>query len=664
MKLRPIIAASVLLAAFAASALPVSASQENTAAAIEAGKKIAAENSIGIQSDEAAIALDVISSANDGALPVLALNDDHSIRTLSGIISDRTIRNEKDAAAVMKRLAPIFGVEEAGTDLVFDACQSSTLNDVYIFDQVYQGVRVESGCISLVVSKETGKANYVTNTFASDLALDVTPVITAEQAGRIIANEFGEAEFSAPELVIRRTDNGTFRLAWTAHSDVSGVYVDAKDGEIMRVVDPNGVTYKHVAYKYKTSAENPVTKKKSFTINLEDYVAGPQYYNQGYRLHDTKRHIWVLGDQNCNDAYMYNDWEEMGESYIRSNPFYFEQNHMDWMNNYVAKFHNRDLTQTDSDQVLAGVMYQVERVYDFYDFCFNWKGPNNSDAALIVNGQNRYGSLASPYGSYIGIGMGSPYSEETISNASALDCVGHEYTHLVTNAKVKWGMSNHQGETGCLNEGYSDIMGEYIEHDTTWKIGTDAFTDGSCLRDASYEGGTYYGDQLYQYTNANHMSTVECHSGSTILSHCAYLMHKYQIPDFLAAEIWYNSMDYLPKGTDAAKFIDCRNALHFAADPTIGRYYSGNMKMNYMAKVLMAFNAVNVKCPTYKMGDANMDGYVNRTDINYINQYYRGDRTLSWFATTLADVNYDGKVTTADSDVIARAISYGRQNNL
>ncbi|MBQ6042299.1 MAG: M4 family metallopeptidase [Oscillospiraceae bacterium] len=661
MKIRPIIAASVLLAAFAASALPVSATQESAAAAIEAGNKIAAENLIDIQSDEAAIALNIVNSVNNGSIPNIIYNDDASIRTIQGAVTGNVIRNEKDAAAALKNVAALFGIQDFDKELVFDSANGEDFI-AYAFQQDYQGVKVLSGYLTLVVDAATKKAVYLNNTFAADLDLDITPVITAEQAGRIAANELAVTDCDAPELVISQSETGKYYLAWSVHNDTVGVIIDAKDGEVMQNITPNGYTAA-ATYTYNDSVANPITKKKTFTINYEGYYNGS--YDCGYRLHDVNsdntksRNIWVLADENCNDYNMTVLWNTYGESYMRSHPTLFETQYKSWLEQYVAKHdYSYNWASDERSKIQIGVAYQFEKVYDFYKNVFNRKGVDGNGSALVVNAMNRGGSLSSPYGNFIGIGYSIDYSvspSKITSDGRALDCCAHEYTHCTSNWIVKWNLSSQSGETGCLHEGYADIMGEYCEGYTTgtynWKVGTDVYAPG--YRDLTYMGTGPYNGQLYRYTTASQMASTECHSGSTILSHCAYRMKKYGIPNALGRNIWYSSLSFLPTGANVAKFTDARNAAIYVGEYLTNQYTTNaTTRLQYKSYIRMAFNAVNVRVSSEKIGDVDRNGVVNSADAAKLSQFLVGNASLDVIARACADVNMDGKITTADRDLI------------
>jgi Thermolysin metallopeptidase, alpha-helical domain len=70
---------------------------------------------------------------------------------------------------------------------------------------------------------------------------------------------------------------------------------------------------------------------------------------------------------------------------------------------------------------------------------------------------------------------------------SALDVVGHEYTHAVIAYALGDGNGTplDYGESGALNEAYADIMGSLIEGKTgedRWLIGEDSTFDGGPVR--------------------------------------------------------------------------------------------------------------------------------------------------------------------------------------
>lgn len=55
-----------------------------------------------------------------------------------------------------------------------------------------------------------------------------------------------------------------------------------------------------------------------------------------------------------------------------------------------------------------------------------------------------------------------------------MDVVAHEFTHLVVGSNGRGGLT-YQGESGALNEGFADMLGNSVEHytvdDADWLIG-------------------------------------------------------------------------------------------------------------------------------------------------------------------------------------------------
>ena len=62
------------------------------------------------------------------------------------------------------------------------------------------------------------------------------------------------------------------------------------------------------------------------------------------------------------------------------------------------------------------------------------------------------------------------------------------------------------------------------------------------------------------------------------------------------------------------------------------------------------YNYVQTTLPqcTYKMGDVNMDGTVNQSDVDLLRKYISKSVTLSSDALVLADCSFDGNVDLTD----------------
>ncbi|ANW65281.1 hypothetical protein BCA37_18330 [Mycobacterium sp. djl-10] len=153
---------------------------------------------------------------------------------------------------------------------------------------------------------------------------------------------------------------------------------------------------------------------------------------------------------------------------------------------------------------------------------------------------------------------------------AALDIVAHEYTHGVISHIIADGDSVlDTGESGALNEAYSDIMGVLIEGKTgsgRWLIGEDTATHAIRNLANPRSVGTGYVAHMRDYYTGSQDDFGE-HWNSTIFSHAAYRMmtdsRTKAVSDDLWATVIYTSMYGLGAG---AKFVDGRAAIIDAAE--------------------------------------------------------------------------------------------------
>jgi Zn-dependent metalloprotease len=169
--------------------------------------------------------------------------------------------------------------------------------------------------------------------------------------------------------------------------------------------------------------------------------------------------------------------------------------------------------------------------------------------------------------------------------SQGLDVVGHEMTHGVTE---RTSGLNYQGQSGALNESWSDVFGELIEqwHENKagfsspdgakagdWLIGEDVFTPGTAgdaLRSMKSPGTAYKGDpQPGNMKDYKKMSDDNggVHVNSGIPNKAAYEA-AVRIGGEKVAKVWYKAMtDYLRSN---ATFADAANATLSAAKDLYG----------------------------------------------------------------------------------------------
>jgi Zn-dependent metalloprotease len=168
----------------------------------------------------------------------------------------------------------------------------------------------------------------------------------------------------------------------------------------------------------------------------------------------------------------------------------------------------------------AGLVYNYYKIIHGRNSYDNLGGSIHSSVHYSSNYNNAYWD---GYQMVYGDGDGKKYT----SLSGALDVVGHELTHAVTEYSA--GLI-YRNESGAINEALSDIFGTLIEYysnrNPDWEIGEDVYTPatpGDALRSLSnpkkYDNPDHYSDR---YTGSDDNGGV--HTNSGIINKAAYLI--------------------------------------------------------------------------------------------------------------------------------------------
>lgn len=150
----------------------------------------------------------------------------------------------------------------------------------------------------------------------------------------------------------------------------------------------------------------------------------------------------------------------------------------------------------DEDRAGVGIHWAAEKTYDFYMETFNRNSYDDEGGVLVsyadwMVGDVRFNAFWS--GGYAAYGAGDG---EEVGSLGTLDVVGHEITHGVTQHSA--GLV-YQGESGALNESFSDIFGIAVEFYAEgrdkgdWLIGED-ISESTTFFIRSLENPKEYGD--------------------------------------------------------------------------------------------------------------------------------------------------------------------------
>ncbi|MFK8104555.1 MAG: M4 family metallopeptidase [Saprospiraceae bacterium] len=169
--------------------------------------------------------------------------------------------------------------------------------------------------------------------------------------------------------------------------------------------------------------------------------------------------------------------------------------------------------------------WAMEKTYDYFLNNHNRNSYNNAGATVNAftqnNGLGTDNAFWSPSSQTLNFGAGG--GSFTTGPLVSLDVAGHEFTHAVTQFSA--GLI-YSGESGCLNESFSDIFGTMVEGSSDYLIGEDAWIVDGYLRsmsDPKAKTGTgsnapspdtYLGD----------FWTTQVHKGSGVQNHWFYLL--------------------------------------------------------------------------------------------------------------------------------------------
>jgi Zn-dependent metalloprotease len=142
-------------------------------------------------------------------------------------------------------------------------------------------------------------------------------------------------------------------------------------------------------------------------------------------------------------------------------------------------------TTFDYDLVANSVHWGMEMAYDFYQLLGRHSFDDNNTYILnlVHYGDNLNNAFWSTYDTIMCYGDGDGIEFDYFTS---LDISGHEFTHAITSYSANL---QYEGESGALNESFSDIFGTGIEFfvsgTNNWTIGEDIMLSEPNLRSMS-----------------------------------------------------------------------------------------------------------------------------------------------------------------------------------
>lgn len=263
------------------------------------------------------------------------------------------------------------------------------------------------------------------------------------------------------------------------------VIVDARTGEIIRKLDTKNDSWGTVHTLYD-GQQGFVTKWRGFPNY--DYVLKDQ--DRGEKLHTLKwsatQEWWQRPEVDDND----NVWWEPS----------------------------------------ATAHWATQVTWDFYQFTYGRNGMDGAGGKIRIEGESSIEDDAhyDRSGGYDYISFGRAAGSSVNGDLAAMDVVGHEFTHGVTRDEA--GLI-YQGESGALNEAFSDIFGlmveRYFDGAENWTMGEDPYPGTNGIRSFSNpnlhgQPDTYLG--VNWFNTANPFDNGGVHINSGVLNFWFFLL--------------------------------------------------------------------------------------------------------------------------------------------
>lgn len=385
-------------------------------------------------------------------------------------------------------------------------------------DQYYRGIRVFGADVARQL--RNGVAESVFGTMYEGIDVDASPDIEGDEARSLLAGRLGVDldETVQPELVVLPRDDGSFALTWRmrVHSarDSRQYFVDAHSGDT--VLDYSVRETQSAVGKALGVLGD--TKKISVRATTGQFLTADELRPPGSQTYDLRgnpartdsvllRRV-VLGTSDLGSD-SDNDWTDtaIGDAHVYAGYTY---------DYYFKRFGRKGLN--DANIRVQAIVHPVHRsdfdVYfriypDYFDNAF-YDGDG-----IVVFGEGLPGSVS------IG-GQNWDYL------AGGIDVVAHELTHGVTDYTSSL---IYQGESGALNEAFSDVMGTSVEFffqppgdgalRADYTIGEDVVRPGG-IRNMANPGALGDPDHYSKrYTGPQDNGGV--HLNATIATHAFYL---------------------------------------------------------------------------------------------------------------------------------------------
>jgi Zn-dependent metalloprotease len=333
-----------------------------------------------------------------------------------------------------------------------------------LLQQKHKGLTVVGGELIARV-RPNGVVDNISGHYFPDVELETTPQLGFEQARGVMEENLRQTLTSPiiPELLVFNANllkgnpgREEYHLSWRIEANTWIYFIEANTGEIL-------LKYRNILEALSREVYLTSSDGRRYCATLWAEEDGP-----------------VGGVQDVAGGAARDTYEKTAQVY-----------------NYFRQNHGLDSYDGQGSKMVACVGYHIPEGSSDVNCNAHWN----------------------PYSKYVHFGAGNEDEQGRYGRCSrrhfsaATDVVGHEWTHAVVTSKIPNFL--YAGESGALQESFSDFFGEVIEGKFDWQAGEDL---GVLIRDLANPHNT---------NQPEHMSEVgstEPHTLAGIPNKVAYLL--------------------------------------------------------------------------------------------------------------------------------------------
>ena len=473
---------------------------------------------------------------------------------LQGRFSNEKVENYEQAVEAILPMAELLGLSAGSEFFAVYGARDSQGYTYYTFQQRYGELTIAYAGLKIMIDPD-GYTAGLSSSFVPNIGLaEETEDIGAEAAEAVVL----EAQ-AGYDLTIY--SEATHQVAYSNYGQMVNAYAVYSNNPNSDARDFDMKYYEHfVAFDGTYLACYPVA---SFGKGNTDATRAEEYFDSLVST-DTQFTVttWDGRTETITVPVAYNANNDT--YYLASVERRMAVGYFDDMDQYgmVTLVESQNGTDWRNNDLLVYDRYI--KAYDFYA-SYGLDSVDGMGVPILIGTQ-----MAMDNACYCGIQSGWAYFGTSDLNffGEGMDVVGHEYTHGYTANSLT--MHKYCGNTGAINEAFSDIIGNIIEmsygmtDDTNWEIGENA---GGAIRSQSdpeaYGQPTSVGGKYYMDPTDLENDNGGVHANNSLLHQMAYKLYMQGMSIEEQSNLWMRTIEML---TPLSEYPEVLAALKMSID--------------------------------------------------------------------------------------------------